>query len=401
MSILNFFKKEKRYQTIAVIDIGSSSIGGSIVHFDGKGEPRFCPTIQKTVREEIVYQDSIDFKRFISSTTQAIEKVITELLRSTNFVPEAYYCFLSSPFYVAQTRIIEKKFDMPTKITKDLINDLVAAEIEKFKTAHAHLYAELPQDTATLLESKVMSTTLNGYETHKPEGQVTESLRLAQFTSIASTEVLKGLRETVMRASHAHDIYFHSGLFATFSTLRDVFTTNHTFLIIDVTGELTDVGVVNDGILTENISFPFGKNTLVRKLAEKQGSIFPEAASALALYLSGAHGENKKDDLSKVIDQLGEEWLEAFKKTLKVIRSSALIPETMMVLGDNEVSRLFVQWIEKESFNDFTLSTHRFTINFLETETLKGFCTHLDTSKYDTTLMAETLFCDKLISNHA
>jgi hypothetical protein len=69
------------------------------------------------------------------------------------------------------------------------------------------------------------------------------------------------IRETLSKTFHDKKVTFSSFTLVTYLAVRDKYISPDSYLLLDISGEITDVGIVTKGILESVLSFPFGKKT--------------------------------------------------------------------------------------------------------------------------------------------
>ncbi|MBI5005160.1 MAG: hypothetical protein HZC03_00955, partial [Candidatus Lloydbacteria bacterium] len=161
------FVNHNKNKFAALLDIGSTSVGGALVDISGQkdGMP---PTIVWSQRKEIPFQNTIDLEYFLQGILNALKIVATAMSAEAKEHPAALFCTLSSPWYLAQTRIAKSSFAKPEIITQKIIDALVDAETAAFRRAYS---PQAPSGAAALLEQKIIQVRLNGYATQKPYGK--------------------------------------------------------------------------------------------------------------------------------------------------------------------------------------------------------------------------------------
>ncbi len=141
---------------------------------------------------------------------------------------------------------------------------------------------------------------LNGYQTSKPYGKQTKSIEISIFLSMISKEVETKTRKVLEKIFHSHTIAFHSFALTSFSAIRDIFHSEEDFLLVDVGGEVTDVSLVRRGILLETVSFPTGKNFLLRSVVLDLNTIPEEAHTLIRMFLDNKESK-ESGKLQKVL----------------------------------------------------------------------------------------------------
>src|SRR3989344_7958925 len=93
--------KKHEHGRALLVDIGSASIGAAIARFSKEQKP----LLEITTRNDIVFQENLNFKRFVSATTEALTKTLNQIQKRSSARPDHIHCVLSSPWFVSQTRV--------------------------------------------------------------------------------------------------------------------------------------------------------------------------------------------------------------------------------------------------------------------------------------------------------
>ena len=78
-----------------------------------------------------------------------------------------------------------------------------------------------------------------------------------------------------------------------YCVLRDIFPKLHTHCIIDITGEATEFGIVENNLLIENISIPYGSNSFIAEIMEKTGKPVSDILTSIETYDDGTTTQSK------------------------------------------------------------------------------------------------------------
>jgi len=149
MDMFSFLKNSRESTVIAVFDIGSASVGGALISFHAGEKPK----IIWSARESMVFQNDLNFGRFLSSMLETLEKVLIKMQQSEMPHPRSFLCVFSSPWYASQTRVIKMKQDKEFAVSKRVVEDLVAREIESFKVLNIGKYKRMGEEDARTLTS--------------------------------------------------------------------------------------------------------------------------------------------------------------------------------------------------------------------------------------------------------
>jgi len=389
-----FSKTKKDGELVLVFDIGSSSVGGALCFIQESGIPK----IIKTIREPIVLQETLNIDQFLSSTIRSLEVVADQIYKAGLGAPKKCFCVLSSPWHISQTRLIKLEKNTPFTFTAKLANSLIKKEIALFEEEYLAKHGDTDSPVRSI-EFKNIKIMLNGYETFKPLDQKAQDLEMTIFISICEENVLKKIEDTIGRHFHFKNIKFSSFTLASFAVVRDVYSHDEDFLLIDVSGELTEISMAKKNVLCESISFPLGCNFFVRQLASFLHSSLAEAKSLLSLLKDGHAAEPVAVELDSVVKKLQMEWLKKFQDSLANLSNDISIPSTIYLAVDKDLATFICKTIETEQFNQYTLTASKFKVIFLGVEVFHGMATFEGNVTHDTFLIIDSIFINQFLNS--
>jgi hypothetical protein len=242
-----------------------------------------------------------------------------------------------------------------------------------------------------------MKTTLNGYMTDDPINKKTKMLEMVVFISMSGEQVLKKIEETIFRHFHLKEIKFSSFAMASFAVARDMFVKQDNFLLVDIAGEVTDISIIRKNIIGNSISYPLGRNFMIRRVAETLNCSLSEAKSFISLYKDGHAEKSVEEKLEPIISKLKVEWLKGFQESLVSLSDNISVPSTIFITVDQELEGFFEEIIKTEQFNQYTFTESEFKIIFLNTETLHGIATFEGNVVRDPFLIIESIYINRFI----
>lgn len=360
-----FSNNKKENGLILVFNIRSSSVDGALFEVQSSGIPK----IIFSVREPIKIEPEIDVNNFLLLTINSLEIVAHKIFQAGLGAPSRIFCVLSSPWYVFQTRIINFKKNTPFIFTSKLADELVRKEVKLFEEEHTLKYGD-SNKRVRVLELKNIKTMLNGYEISEPLNKKTKELEMNIFISISGEQVFKKIEDTISKYFHLKQIKFSSFMLSFFTVVRDMYPTQENFLLVDVGGEVTDISMVKKNTLRESMSFPLGRNFLIRGVALDLGCTLSEADSLISLFKDGHAEESIAKKLFLILNKLRAEWLNKFQESLANLSKDISIPSTIYIAIDKDLVDFFSEIIKTEQFSQYTLTESKFEVIFLNTELL-------------------------------
>lgn len=386
-----FSKPKNKKQLALVFDIGSSSVGG-VAFYMRENE---APEIIYSIREPIPFEQEVVFEKFFASTMKSLDVVVTKICMKSLGCPKKIFCVLSSPWYASQTRVINLEKDVPFTFTTKLADSLIQKEIDIFKRDHLSKYVD---EEITPIELKNMKVVLNGYTAMSPLNQKAKDLEMTLFISMSPEQVLSRIKESINRHFHHQDIKFSSFAMATFSVARDMFVSQENFLLVDVGGEVTDIAMVKKDILNDSISFPIGRNYMIRGVASALNCGLTEAKSYISMYKDNHMEESISKKFEPIINKLKTDWLAMFQESLANLSNDISIPSTIFLTVDNDLVHFFSEIIRNEQFNQYTLTESKFRIIFLGTEALHGIVLFKEDIIRDPFLIIESIYANRFLN---
>lgn len=385
----------KKTEAVTIIDIGSSSVGIAIASISAGAKPH----IVWAVREEMMFQTELNFTRFFSAMLGALDRALALLSKSGKEVPTTFFISFASPWYVSQTRIVRVSRSEPFTITEKGIKKLIEQEIEVFRNYRLPQYRKVVEEETRVLEAESIQIKLNGYDVVSPYGVSAKDMEMAVYVSMSPKKVLDAVGQKVSKHFHARSTVFHSFPLLAFSTIRDIFVEANDFLFLDISGEVTDISIIRGDVLLETVSFPLGKNFLVRRIASALNTLPDEAGSLLRLYGEGKTDEATKMKIQTIFVTARIEWLRFFTESLANLSKDLALPHKIFFTADSDVALWFAQAMENEELSRYTFTDEPFSVTVFDTPILSGFSSVASDAPKDPFLLLEAIFAAKAIEH--
>jgi len=381
------FTSHKKEKIVAIFDIGSGSVGGAIVKIpaDGSG----VPVILKTTRNEIRFHDNFDFNSFMKDMTLALGLSADALLNMKAGAPEEIYCVLASPWYLSETRTVKMTKGKPFLFTKRLASELIQKETTSLADLYKEKYGNL-ESTPQMIEQHTMAVSLNGYAVEDPLGKRCSFLEMNMVISLAPKLCLDKIRETLSKTFHHANVYFSSFTVDTYLAVRDKYMTLDSYLLIDISGEITDVGIVTKGVLKSVLSFPFGKTTFFKYMCTKFEMELRDAKELFRLYSAGSLSEEYKNKVIPLFKSIENSWGEAFSDCISTLPRTLILPNTIFLTADNDIRNWFADVLRNDEHIQSTSTDHKCTVVTLDGPDFLNMC-NVSEGTCDPFLMIESI----------
>lgn len=351
------FGLHKKERTVAIFDIGSGSVGGAIVKIPLDDNNKI-PTIIKSTRNEKKTENDFNLDVFMKNMLSALNQTAEDLYHHKVGTPDEIVCVLASPWYLSETRVVKMSDNKPFIFTKRLANDLIKKEIAGFRDSYKDKYGSL-ESIPEMIEQHIMSVSLNGYTINDPFGRRCKLLEMDMVISLAPKLCLDEIRKTLSKTYHHKNVSFSSFTVATFFAVRDKYIKPDSYLLLDISGEITDVGIVTNGVLKSVLSFPFGKKTFFKYMCTKLEIELRDAKELYKLYSEGTLNEVYKKKVEPLFKSIENSWGEAFSKCLSTLPRILILPNTIFLTADNDIKKWFMNVLQDEENIQSMVSGHK------------------------------------------
>lgn len=390
----SLFRDKKQDETLAlVVDIGSASVGAGLVKIQ-KGQ---VPKIVVSVREDISFQDALSSARFLLAMNKALDKVLKDLQEKTKRIgnPVHFFCTLSSPWFILKTRELKIAKNEEFEVTERELWKFIDEDILKLKD---ELKVTLPPEDVRIIEKKIIHIRLNGYEIKNPYKQKTSRMEMMVTVGVSSNKVIQSIERKINNFFQAKLVHFGAFPVSAFSAIRDIFPTDNRFLFLDITGEATDVSRVENDLLMRTVSFPRGKNFLIREISTRLHTVHEEAVTLFSMFLRNELDTVRSAEISKIIETAEAEWSERFEKAIVVLLENSAPPSKIFFTTDVEISSRFLSLISKAKSD--LLADGEFEVQYLDQHIVSKFVSFDKEVIRDPFIVIEALFVKKLLEQH-
>lgn len=389
------FGLQKKESIVAIFDIGSGSVGGALVRIplDGVG----IPLILKSVRTEIKSRTDFNFKTFMDDMFVALDLTSKALYHFKLGAPEEIICVLASPWYISETRTVKMSKDKSFVFTKRKANELIQKEIILLNNLYKNKYSGL-DGIPELIEQHTMAVYLNGYITDQPLGMKCKTLEMNMIISLAPRVCLDKIRSILSGIYHHTDVSFSSFTVDSYLAMRDKYLSQNSYLLIDISGEVTDVGIVTKGVLKSVLSFPFGKKTFFKNMCTKLKIELRDAEELFKLYNNGTLLNELKVKVEPLFKSIENSWGEAFRQCISTLPRTLILPGTIFLTADNDIRNWFSNVLQNEEHIQAMVSGHKCNVTSLDGSEFINMC-NIKEGPCDPFLMIESISVMRKMSN--
>lgn len=381
------FGSQKKESIVAIFDIGSGSVGGAIVKIPLEGNS--IPVILKHVRTEIKSRTDSDFNIFMRDMFEALRLTSEKLYNFKLGAPDEIVCVLASPWYISETRTVKMTKENSFTFTKRQAKELIQKEISLLTGLYKNKYNKL-EGAPELIEQHTMAVSLNGYVVNEPLGMKCKTLEMNMVISLAPFVCLDNIRKILSKVYHHIDVSFSSFTVDTYLAVRDKYVSQNSYLLLDISGEVTDVGIVTKGVLKSVLSFPFGKNTFFKYMCTKLEIELRDAEELFNLYNNGNLSDEFRKKVLPLFKSIENSWGEAFRQCISTLPRNLILPGTIFLTADNDIKNWFSDVLQNEEHIQAMVSDHKCNVTALDGSEFLNMC-NVKEGSCDPFLMIESI----------
>ena len=361
---MSFFSRKKS-ERVLLLDINSATVTAAHVELSAG-----IPLVTGIYSAPMALIDQPSMGDLERSMLAALTASLTGMQNLHLESPDSVLVCLASPWYASQVRLAKLSRPTAFPVTRSVLDDMVSREIQAFTEE------EIKQisigDPLTQIESRTVAVKLNGYLTREPIGHSVRDLELALFLAVCSQRLQKGVVDALEHFYHPRSVVFSSFLSTTYLVARTLLPHEEEYLLIDVGGEVTDVSLVREGVLSATASFPNARNAVIRKVAAALGRSKEEAVSLWKLSMEGKLDGAVAASAATALADARKEWLSAFSAALFSLSNDLAVPHTILITLDNDTSAWFIETVKSEEFHQYARTETEFRVLVLDASLFHG-----------------------------
>lgn len=346
-----FFGGKNKSKKIILFDFRSSSVAASIMSTHPDSD---VPTILFTQREHYYFTEAPKADEFINRAHVALKKCIKAIhaFKTTDpnlehTVSEVHVLY-GAPWYTPDFLDIHYEQDKNFTFSKELLTKIVK-----------HATKDLENNTpGTIIEKNVASILINGYETNEPFNKKARDVKMSFYLSYVSEETKNDIEQIIKDGFHVDEIYSHSHTSVLYSFLKQNFHATDNYVLLDVSGEMTEITIIRNSFFKKHITIPVGAHIFARKLSELSGYDLYTSRSHLNVFLDDTNEPTSKKKIAKVFEHIKDYYLDLVKTSFnqqKVVD----IPTKIFIISDSEVRNLVKHIFESSDGYAGTLKMSR------------------------------------------
>ena len=337
--MLPFFSNKNRETKSIVLDIQSGLVRGALVEHLEDGQKNITSVITRSISSKTHIMNAEHLtKRVLKLISEVVEQITKET--GNHKISKIDY-ILSSPWIFNELKTSIVKYDKETSISSKTVSDLIEAQQKK----------DSNNTDIIQIEQKIFDIKLNGYTATTFDGKSVHSLEISFSKSYSSKVFLDKVYSTVDKYIHSKKHTLNSALFLQYTAMRELISDKSEYIYIHIHDELTDVVIVKDGLCKHMASFPFGIQTLLRKISSSTKNSIEMSDSILSLYQGKKLDGAEQVKIEKIIKSLLQAWSNLFTQSFEKTFEVTSVPRTVYLSSHSHFDIFKEALIYQNEFN--------------------------------------------------
>lgn len=238
----------KVLETKLVVSFKSSSIDLSVVDYENK-----IPSILFTTKNLLLSNKQLTPNEFVEISLKSLQKMLVDnSFELKKHLKESNKCeiIFHSPWYLAE--LISEQHSEGKKGLKQFF-------LEKVKPPKQNDYLQI--------ENKITNIILNGYQLTKLRDVEGDEIQINIYRSFVSQSSIIKIKEIIKNEFRQFCFFeFSTSAMMIYETIKNIFVDEDNCIFINIGGEITEIGVIEDDILVDFMTIPIGIHFFQREL---------------------------------------------------------------------------------------------------------------------------------------
>ena len=312
-----------------IFDIDSSSVGALVFErgFNTKTKKNTYRELF-SIREDIIKSEKLDFDMFFLETLSTFQHVAEKLIYYTDGSLEDIFVNISAPWVSSQLRNVHYEKEKGIVVNKQLIDHIVEKELSE-PLHHTRDFRE--HKDLVHIEHRVLDIFLNGYKTNKFNNKKVRDIDIHTLVSVMSSQTHKDFLHIIEKVFH-RGAQFFSNNFMFYHTAVSHFPDEHNMVLLDISGEITEILVSVSGELSKIGTIPVGVHFLKRHLSQELSLSIEKVESLLRMYQEEFLDRAHHKPLEKAMDVAFRKWLKYLYDFFAEVGKEHLVPHVFVIL---------------------------------------------------------------------
>lgn len=394
---------EKKEEVSILIYIGTNKVSASFVSFSKNKKPKVLLSVKVPFPSGVKVDESLLTQKMLS----LLEESIVNVIKNTTKIPalkgkvniKSVYINISSPWYISKIQNINIKQEKQFVITQKFLQNILEVEEKKFENElFSGDYEKKYGNDLFIIENTITSIKINGYKVKEALDKKTDNLTVSLYSSVMPESIFKKILSMVHKHTHLSDneIHFNTFPLTFFNVLKEINEYANNYLLMDITGEVTDVTLVHDNYVSQNLSFPSARNFIIRQIAKDFDVSFEIAESILHIYNSKKADNEIIDNMTNVLGEVEKEWSIYFEDTFNQLSKNVILPPVIYIISDVDVYYIYEMFFKITKNDQTSLFRSHLNIININKDMLSKFCDFNTSLEFDEYLASLSIFVSRI-----
>lgn len=341
-----------------VFDIDSATIAGGLFRYGYDAKNKCVETVELySLRKSITTGDEYPFERFFKQALKTLAEVCHEVHLQSMIPLDGIYCNVGMPWMSAQKRVIKYRTKTPFIFTPELSDELIEKEVVSSFSKNI----DYANHDVELISRHTINTFGNGYPVRNPIGKEMKEVILHSLTSVMSSVTKQSFIDVIEKVFHRTPI-FVSNTFVRYQELIKNLPDTNNAVVLDISGEVSEILVIHDDHLQHIGSLPVGLNSITRSLRDQLSIPLEKAKKIFHLYHEQKLDTDYSASISDAIHKAFRVWFKSFFDLIDEYAKQGLLPHTLVL----RTHKSYMGWFEYMLLQEDMLQEHMHTEGAIE-----------------------------------
>ena len=348
MSLFTTEGTEPRF--IALLDIGSASVTGTILFSPHHDEPTVVWSTQEQILLKQITSRGNTGKHLISALMNVVLELGQDGLQALRADHprakiERLQVSVAAPWSYTITKQARYEKEQSFQFTNTLYEDLIH-KLEQTVTEELHEHEVSDHLGLTVASRTITSILANGYQVAAPHRQPIESLYLSLSNTVIQNYLDEAIRDAHNKVVPQSELQISSFILLLYYVIQELHQEMQEYCIINQTMEATELGIVRNGELVYSTHEPYGIVTLGRDLSEPFGVSLEEVYGFIQAGDFTHRYEKLSTEKQAAVDSILATYHATISELLKQTGDSFTIPKTIYIHTASCTYDFFAEHVE-------------------------------------------------------
>jgi hypothetical protein len=332
-----------------LIDISSGSVAAAIVLSE---EKKPVPEIVFSHRKFLPMREAMSRADHLRATRHALFNAMLELEqrgmkklheRGKGLHVQKVFAVCSAPWAHTATQLIHFEREMPFVVTRRMVDDMIAHACDKEKSARADPGTNATKSGFDIVEKVVADVTLNGYSVADPYGKQASEITVTHLRGLVANSIASTIEEVRKHTLDHVEVRMHTAMLVMYCVLRDLYPRAKNALIVLLTEETTEIGIMQNHILYESAAAGEGVHAVIRDLARLGKTVPEEAHGYLRAYRRGVLSAAQE----KALAAARARHVETLRTLCDELNKRYVLPQTVLLITEPDTETFFTDALKE------------------------------------------------------